>query len=276
MIPQIRSLFSYGSLFFILSFGSLLIAQDLPDAPAISSSGRDYQSVAMYIRPEVQPVKQPRFQWKLATAQSFSLLAMEQSFRMTQEKTRDQLGGPFFSDWFNCVSNLHGWNDGDSILTNYIGHSIHSSWAGYIQIENDPEGRFLEFENSPEYWKSRFRAYLWAQSYEIQWHLGPISEASIGHVGRPPTHTLGYVNIVSSAPGGVGLIILEDWMDKKFVAPREEHTESLNKRKFYRIVFNPSRAVTNILRGKTPWYLDYRPISPDLPREESASARSQQ
>ncbi len=270
MISQIRGLVWYCSLFLALFSGPLLIAQDPLDAPVAPAGGKDYQQVAMYIRPEIQPAKQPHFQWKMATTQTFSLLAMEQSFRMVQEKTRDQLDGPFFSQWFNCVSNLHGWNDGDSLLTNYIGHPIHSSWAGYIQIENDPEGRFLEFENSPRYWKSRFRAYLWAEFYEIQWHLGPISEASIGHVGRPPTHTLGYVNIVSSAPGGVGLIVLEDWLDKKFVAPHEKHTQSLGKRRFYRMLFNPSRAVTNLLRGKKPWYLDYRAINFDLPQQVMA------
>lgn len=246
----------------IAAVAATACAEDLPDAPSATQRGLpDYHSVAMFLRP-VQPARkqQTTFHWKAAVAQTFTLLAMEQSFRMVQTKTRDHLGGPFFADWFSCVGNLHGWNDGDSFLTNYIGHPIHSSWAGYIEIQNDPLGRDLQFENSERYWMSRFRALGWAELYEIQWHLGPISEASIGHVGRRPTHTLGYVNIVSSAPGGFGLIVLQDWLDKHVVAPREAHTSSLNKRRFYRMLFNPSRALTNLFRGKKPWYRDYRPI----------------
>jgi hypothetical protein len=97
---------------------------------------------------------------------------------------------------------------------------------------------------------SRLRALGWAELYEIQWHIGPISEASIGHVGRPGTHTLGYVNMVTSAPGGMGLIVLEDWLDKRIVEPREAHTNSLNKRRFYRMLFSPGRAVANLLRAE--------------------------
>ncbi|HEY7352086.1 MAG TPA: hypothetical protein VH596_04895 [Terriglobales bacterium] len=214
----------------------------------------------MYLRPVAVVHKEPDFQWQAATGQTFALLAMEQSFRMVQHKTRDQLGGRFFPEWFDCVKNLHGWNDGDSILTNYIGHPIHSSWAGYIEIQNDSEGRYLQFDNSERYWISRLRALGWAELYEVQWHLGPLSEASIGHVGRPGTHTLGYVNIVTSAPGGLGLIVLEDWLDKRVVQSREARTNSLNKRRFYRMLFAPSKAVANLFRGKKPWYRDYRPI----------------
>lgn len=236
-------------------------AEELPDAPTPQNRSA-YESAVLYLRP-AKPLQreQTAFHWKPAISQTFALLAMEQSFRMVQQKTRDQLGGRFFADWFACVGNLHGWNDGDSIWTNYIGHPIHSSWVGYIEIQNDPQGRDLEFENSQRYWMSRVRALGWAELYEVQWHLGPISEASIGHVGRPPTHTLGYVNIVSSAPGGFGLIVLQDWLDKEIVKPREAHTDSLNKRRFYRMLFNPSRALTNLFRGKKPWYRDDRAIN---------------
>jgi len=237
-------------------------ADDLPNAPSAQENRlSSYDPAAMYLRP-VRPAHEAKsaFQWKAAGTQTLALLAMEQSFRMLQKKTRDQLGGRFFPDWFACVENLHGWSDGDSLWTNYIGHPIHSSWAGYIEIQNDPAGRNLQFENSERYWMSRFRALGWAELYEVQWHLGPISEASIGHVGRRPTHTLGYVNIVSSAPGGLGLIVLQDWLDIHVVEPREARTRSLNRRRLYRMLFNPSRAVTNLFRGKKPWYRDYRPI----------------
>ena len=235
--------------------------KDLPDAPQPQSQQPENDGIPlMYMRPVQALPKEPAFHWKGAATQTFALLTMEQSFRMVQQKTRDHLGGRFFPEWFACVQNLHGWSDGDSILTNYIGHPIHSSWAGYIEIQNDSQGRNLRFENSERYWMSRLRALGWAELYEVQWHLGPISEASIGHVGRPGTHTLGYVNMVTSAPGGLGMIVLEDWIDKRIVESREARTDSLNKRRVYRMLFGPGRAVANLLRAQKPWHRDYRPI----------------
>jgi hypothetical protein len=208
------------------------------------------------------------FDWNSAARQTFGLLLMEHSLRMVQRKTRAQLGGRFFPEWFASAGNIHGWTDDDSILTNHVGHPIHSSWAGYIQIQNDPKGRMLQFENSQRYWNSRLKALGWAQFYELQWHLGPLSEASIGNVGRPGTKTLGWVNIVSSAPEGIGLIVVEDWLDKHVLAKIERNTNSLPKRRFYRMLFNPSRSMANVFRWKKPWYRDYRSISDPTSRPD--------
>jgi hypothetical protein len=246
-------------------------AADIPDAPSAHGNAQTHDTLPVQLfRPAApMPKSGPALDWQSAANQTFALLAMEQGFRMVQPKTRDHLGGRFFSDWFACVRNLHGWSDGDSVFTNYIGHPIHSSWAAYVEIHNDTRGRNLEFENTGQYWRSRLRALAWAELYEIQWHIGPISEASIGHVGRPGTHTLGYVNLVTSAPGGFGWVVLEDWLDKRIVRRREADIHSLNKRRFYRMLFNPSKAVTNLLRIKKPWFRDSRPINwmPETPAE---------
>ena len=128
----------------------------------------------------------------------------------------------------------------------------------------------LQFENSKRYWGSRLKALGWAEFYEVQWHLGPFSEASIGNVGRAGTGTLGWVNIATSAPEGVGVIVLEDWLDRHVVALREQNTNSLGKKRFYRMLFNPSRSVANLFRFKKPWYRDYRSINdPSVPARAS-------
>jgi|KBSMisStaDraftv2_1062788.scaffolds.fasta_scaffold07716_8 hypothetical protein len=237
-------------------------AADLPDAPTAQRDipfDQEFEEGIRRPRSEA-PRRSAIVDWKPIVNQTFALLTMEQGFRMVQPKTRDHLGGRFFADWFACVGNLHGWNDGDSAFTNYIGHPIHSSWAAYIEIHNDALGRNLEFENSGRYWGSRLRALAWAELYEIQWHIGPISEASIGHVGRPGTHTLGYVNLVTSAPGGFGWVVLEDWLDRRIVRRQEAGTVDLSKRRVYRMLLNPSKAVANLLRIKKPWFRDSRPI----------------
>jgi hypothetical protein len=246
----------------LIASGWAQTLDSIPDAPQPQPENSTNKGIpAMYLRPLQTAPNAPAFHWKGAATQTFALLAIEQSFRMVQQKTRDHLGGRFFPEWFSCVENLHGWNDGDSIFTNYVAHPIHSSVAGYIEIQNDSAGRYLQFESSGRYWMSRLRALGWAELYELQWHLGPISEASIGHVGRPGTHTLGYVNIVTSAPGGLGLIVLEDWLDLRIVQSLEARTGSLNKRRIYRMLFSPGRVIANLLRIEKPWYRDYRPIN---------------
>ena len=68
------------------------------------------------------------FQWKPALIQSGVFLVLQHSSRMVQAKTRRELGGPFWSDYFESASSIHSWNDSNSILTNYFGHP----WMGAI------------------------------------------------------------------------------------------------------------------------------------------------
>ena len=51
---------------------------------------------------------------KGAIADSFRLLAIEHTARVAfQQKTRRELGGPFFPDYLRSVKIPHGWNDGE-------------------------------------------------------------------------------------------------------------------------------------------------------------------
>src|SRR5258706_3297209 len=79
-----------------------------------------------------------RFKWKTALAQSGILLGVQHAGRMVQSKTRRELAGPFWIDYFASASSIHTWNDGDSIATNYFGHPVMGAVTGYIQIFNDP------------------------------------------------------------------------------------------------------------------------------------------
>jgi hypothetical protein len=54
------------------------------------------------------------------------------------------------------------WGDGDDFLVNYIGHPLQGAVSGNIFIQNDPHGRSERFGKSGAYWKSRFRAMLFA------------------------------------------------------------------------------------------------------------------
>jgi hypothetical protein len=197
------------------------------------------------------------FHWKAALLQSGVLLGVQHASRMAAEKTRDGLGGPFWSNYFESVSSIHTWNDGNSIVTNYVGHPLMGATTGYIQVFNDPRGRALEFDlSSKQYWKSRLKAMAWSAAYSAQFEIGPISEASIGHVGKHPP-TMAVVDLVVTPVGGFTVMLLEDYLDKHFVS-RWEHVGGM-KARIYRVVLNPSRSIANMLRWKYPDYRDSRP-----------------
>jgi len=199
------------------------------------------------------------FQWRPALEQSGLYLAIQHASRMAQAKSRRELGGPFWKDYFESVSTIHTWNDGDSIVTNYVGHPVMGAVAGYIQIVNDPRGRRLEFDaSSKRYWQSRLKAMAWSAAYSTEFELGPISEASIGNVGKHPP-TMAVADLVVTPAGGFTLILLEDYLDKRFIS-RWERGTSRTKARVYRVALNPGRSLANLLRFKHPSYRDNRPL----------------
>src|SRR6476620_11483398 len=63
--------------------------------------------------------------WGSLVKQWWTYIAIEQVERIVKEpKTRRQLGGPFFGDWFNTVSDYRfdNWDDGGKYITSYLGH----------------------------------------------------------------------------------------------------------------------------------------------------------
>jgi hypothetical protein len=205
------------------------------------------------------PPAAEKFQWKPALLQSGFFLGIQHSSRFAQKKMRRELGGPFLNDYFESVSNIRTWSDQDGILTNYVGHPMIGAVGGYIQILNDPAGRRLEFDlSSKAYWKSRLKALAWSAAYSTQFEIGPISEASIGNVGKNPP-TMAAVDLVVTPVGGLGLILLEDYLDKRFIA-QWERGGSRGRARFMRVVLNPNRALTNLLRWKRPSYREHRPL----------------
>jgi hypothetical protein len=130
--------------------------------------------------------------------------------------------------------------------------------ASFIQIQNDPKGKQLDFGNNSEYWHSRLKAFAWSAAYSTQFEVGPISEASIGHVGKIPG-TAGAVDLVITPTAGVGLSVLEDIVDRYIIRKMEGDTSSRVRKVLLRAMLNPNRAFANVLRWKVPWHRDTRP-----------------
>lgn len=212
-----------------------------------------------------QPFDAPVFDGTIATfdlatavRQSMLMLTVQHSARMFQEKTRRELGGPFWRDYVHSVRGLGGWDDGDSFLVNYVGHPMQGAVSGYLQIQNDGTGRTYAFGRDARYWRSRLQAFAWAAGYSTQFELGPYSEASIGNVGLNPG-TMGWVDLVVTPTGGLALIVLEDAIDAKLVS-RWERGGGPVRARLLRTLLAPNRSLANLLRMTAPWHRDVRPV----------------
>ena len=194
------------------------------------------------------------FDWSSATQQSLIFLGLQHGYAMTQPKTRRDLKGPFFKDYVRSVKSLHGWGDGGKFFTNYIAHPMEGSLVGFIQVQNDPKGKRLRFGKSHAYWRSRLKALAWSAAWSTQFEIGPISQASIGNVGLHGKQT--YVDLVVTPIAGVGLLVVEDALDKHLIERIEANTTSLYVKIAIRMLLNPTRSTANILQFKKPWYRD--------------------
>lgn len=204
-----------------------------------------------------EPEESDKFHWKPAIAQSLVFLGIQHSFRLAQRKTITELDGPFFRDWGKSVRNLGGWRDGDTFVTNYLGHPMQGAVTGWIFVVNSDKSIKLEFGNSKEYWESRLKAMAWSAAWSAQFEIGPISEASIGNVGLfddVGPNTMGWVDMVITPVAGTGLVVLEDIIDKYILRNwLEKKLTSRTRIKMYRTFFNPFQSFVNVLSLKKPW-----------------------
>jgi hypothetical protein len=209
---------------------------------------------------KVETPRPPRFGWQAASQQSMTLLMFQHAARMVQSKTREQMGGPFFTDYATSVTNIGGWGDGDSVLTNYVAHPMMGAITGYVQVQNDLGGIYQEFGGSRHYWNSRLRALAFSAAYSTQFEIGPLSEAAFGNVGMTKG-TAGWVDLVMTPTGGFGLMVAEDALDRHAISKWESGSSGSHKR-VLRILLNPNRSLANLLRLKVPWHRDTRPMFP--------------
>lgn len=243
-----RTLLTWALTFLMMS--TVALAQDGPDVPPAWRTA----TVVDDDPPE----------WRNAIADSLRLLAMQHALRMTQAKTRAELGGPFFKDYERSLRIPKSWGDGDGWLVNYVGHPVQGAASSFIWVANDPRSRREQFGFNREYWTTRWRALAWSAGYSLQFELGPLSEASIGNVGLNPA-TIGWTDHVTTPVGGTALMIAEDALDRFLVQWVERRTRQPVLRAVSRMLFNPSRSVANVAQGVTPWHRDGRSVSRTYP-----------
>ena len=191
---------------------------------------------------------------------SFSLLMVQHTARILfQEKTRRELRGPFWQDYVDSVHMPKSWGDGDGWLMNYVGHPIMGAASGFVFLANDPKSGKEEFGLSTRYWETRWRPVVFAALYSVQFEIGPVSEASIGNVGKNP-ETTGWSDYVITPLGAMAFLVAEDAVDRYFLRWAEEHVPNKIARIALRCFFGPSRALANGAMGRMPWYRESRPL----------------
>jgi hypothetical protein len=219
-----------------------------------------------------------KIHWGPILKQSFGFLVLEHTFRLANDRYARHLlwHKPFWGDYADSLQHfdMGRWEDGDAFLVNYIGHPLQGAVSGNIFIQNDPHGRSERFGKSGAYWKSRFRAMLYAAAYSAYFEAGPLlSEAALGNEGgytyvpkcglapctipgrklQPPTNNTGWVDFVVTPTVGMGWIVLEDAIEAKIVDPLAGDSTAL-KWKILRGSLAPSHTMSNFLQGKLPWY----------------------
>jgi len=204
--------------------------------------------------------------WHDLFLSSFTFLSFEHAFRIaTEQGTRDAFGGSFLGGYADSVGNLHGWADGDPFLVNYIGHPMQGSVTGFIWQHNDGAYRDVVFGKNSRYWKAKLRGAAFSYLYSVQFEIGPLSEASLGHI-QSSYPQQGFVDHVVTPVIGLGWTIVEDSLDRYVIRTIEAHTSN----PYYRLLargLNPSRSFANLFEGRFPWDRDDRP-SPFRPYPE--------
>ena len=219
-----------------------------------------------------------KIHWGPILKQSLGFLVFEHAFRLANDRYARHFlwHKPFWEDYFDSLQHFEmtRWGDGDDFLVNYIGHPLQGSVTGDIFIQNDPHGRSERFGKSGAYWKSRFRAMLYAAAYSTYFEIGPVlSETALGNEGgyvyvpkcglapcsipgrhlKPPTNNTGWVDFVITPTVGMGWIVMEDAIEARMVDPLAGDSQSLTW-KIVRGSLAPSRTMANFLQGKLPWY----------------------
>jgi hypothetical protein len=232
-------------------------------APAVvgaqTPSNESKASRAELIQDPSQLPKAP-LNWKAAITGSFNLLSLQHATRVAfQDWTRDELGGPFFSDWKRSLRMPDTWGDGDHWTVNYLGHAVQGAASGFIWLDNEDGLHDPKLGFSKAYWASRGRASAWAAAYSLQFEFGPLSEASIGNVGLRPEKT-GWVDHVVTPAGALAFMVAEDALDRYVITRIESRTENAFLRALARVALNPSRALSMSVQGRRPWDRVVRPL----------------
>lgn len=157
---------------------------------------------------------------------SLRLLGVMHGFRLMTEAGTRSGGFGLGGGYTRSVTALHGWADGDPFYVNYAGHPMQGAVAGRLWLLHDRRYRTAEFGDGAPYWKGKLRAAAFAWAFSEQFEIGPLSEASVGHIQKDFPQQ-GFVDHVVTPTFGLGWMIAEDALDRYLVKRIEAATRTL-------------------------------------------------
>lgn len=254
---------------FSLSSSSSAV-ETVPDKPASAMTQREIDLACQGGTLHGKPC---RASWGPILFEFLEATAIENAGNIALDKeTRgDLVGNPFVSTWFKCVRQFRydQWRDDDGFVVDYIAHGLQGGIVGASFLQHSPTGRGLVYVNNGNYWRSRLKGMAWIAVYEVQWKIGPASEASIGNSGLNTYYTdrvkgrstneTGFQDFVDTPLLGFGWNVGEDAIDRFIMPHIWQHTHNKVALSLYSVI-TPSKAIANILRFKPFYYRDF-----DLP-----------
>lgn len=221
----------------------------IPNAPPPRSSGNSENPVN---QPDAQGRSENRIHWGPAIRESLLYTGIMHAFNIASEAgTRDTLNGKWFDDYTASVAELRGWSDSDRFMAPYVGHPIEGSVFGFIERQNDPMYRAVQFGDGRGYWISVLRSMAYSAVWHTQWKIGPISEASIGNVMLHASP--GFITLVDTPTLGFCTTLGEDAADRYLIMDLENRTANRTVIMLARSFLNPGRTFANIMAFKYPW-----------------------
>ena len=212
-------------------------------------------------------------QWSPFIREEFLFVVFQHGFRLaTEGKTRRELDGPFLADWAKIISNTqwNRWSDGDKWFTSDVAHPGQGAVAGWIYRQNDTKARYIDQDfHNPAYRNLLLKSFAVATVEAVLWKIGPLSEATIGHVGLYPSvnkwgvpvrdgNRTGLNDYVLNEVGGISLMIAEDWLDKHVTIRMENRIHSPAWVDTIRILTSPTRSFASLMSLRKPWTRENR------------------
>lgn len=253
------------------------LASPLPSAPAAHSSDTPSTNPFPVAIPNSRPSKSSipsgngiipqdskseseshtHFRLRPAIGESLLYTGIMHTFDLaSQPGTRDALNGHWFAHYTQSLSELRGWSDSDRFMAPYVAHPIEGSIFGYIERQNDPQYRFVQWGDGREYWVSMLRSMAYGAIWHTQWKIGPASEASIANVMLHASP--GFITLVDTPTLGFCTMLAEDAADRYLIMGLENRTNNRPIIILARSFLNPGRTFANLMAFRAPWARDTR------------------
>ncbi|MGB2667908.1 MAG: hypothetical protein WAK48_28200 [Candidatus Acidiferrum sp.] len=231
----------------------------LPSPFATDKQPKDSNTSDLHLNPQDQKAhkNETHFRWAPAFGESLLFTGIQHTFNITTEAgTRDALNGKWFTDYIRSVSELRGWSDSDTFMAPYVGHPIEGSVFGFIERQNDPKYRLIQWGDGREYWVSMLRSMAYSAVWHTQWKIGPASEASIGNVMLHASP--GFITLVDTPTLGFCTMLAEDAADRYLIIGLENRTNNRAIIILARSFLNPGRTFANMMAFRPPWVRETR------------------